>query len=336
MKKQFLLLIALLSVGIAASAQKEYKVAKSSGRLILNIDGAIVEGYNGNEIIFSKPEGEKEVVDERAKGLRIINGSGFTDNTGLGLDVTQKGDEINVNPVSKNSIFSYSNKSVLTIKVPQNVKVSFINSTNNGNSEIVLKNLKNEIEVSTTYNKIKLENNTGPMNVKSLHGSIDAIFSGEMKGPVSIISVYGHVDVALPANTKANVELSTNYGKLYAADGLKIAVEKTPVEKKEANTSAISSVSVVPPTPPTPPTAPTALTSSTSSRTRSLTINGRAATAGNVIYTKSGDDDADIVITGITGRGSGSSDTIKGKLNGGGADLILKSNFKNVYLREKQ
>ncbi len=256
MKKHSILLFSILIIAASVSAQKVYKVAKASGHLNLNITGAIIEGYSGNEIIFSVPKAETEVVDERAKGLRMINGSGFTDNTGLGLDVSDKGDEITVNAVIKDR------RDILTIRVPDNIKVSFTNTSNINYSEVILKNLKNEIEVSTNYNKIKLENNTGPMNIKTLYGSVDAAFSSDIKGPVSIVCVYGYVDVSLPGAAKANVELSTRYGKLYAAEVLKVAVDKNVGLNPDAN-------------------------------------------------------------------------TIKGKVNGGGADLILKSSYENVYLREK-
>ncbi len=97
MKKQFIFLFSLLAITVSASAQKEYKLSKSSGQLNLNISGAIVEGYSGSEIVFSMPNSEKEEVDERAKGLRASSGSGFTDNTGLGIECSAKGEEIQVN-----------------------------------------------------------------------------------------------------------------------------------------------------------------------------------------------------------------------------------------------
>lgn len=282
MKKHFMLLFSVLTIASSVYAQKEYKLARTSGHLTLNTAGAIIEGYNGNEIIFSVPKDENEVIDERAKGLRVINGSGFTDNTGLGLDVSVKGEEITVNPVTKDKT------SILTIRVPQNIKISFTNSSTIHQAEIILKNLKNEIEVSTTYNKIKLENNTGPMNIKTLYGSVDAMFANDIKGPVSIVSVYGYVDVSLAAATKANVELSTSYGKLYSAEGLKIAIDKSTGEKSEPNNAGIFNFSA----------------------------NG-----------------SDVRVTGFGANRS--SDSIRGKLNGGGSDLILKSTYKNVYLREK-
>lgn len=301
MKKQFIVLFSLLAIGISASAQKEYKLSKSSGQLNLNISGAIVEGYSGNEIVFSMPVSQKEEVDERAKGLRAISGSGFTDNTGLGIDVSTKGEEINVNAVNRDI------KGILTIKVPQNIKISFVNKSNVYQNEIILKNLKNEIEVSTSYNKIKLENNSGPMNIKTLYGSVDAIFTEAIKGPVSIISVYGYVDVSLPANAKANVELATSYGKLYAAEGLKIAIDKS--EKPERGGFVALSGG-----------------GTSNGNGQVATVRGQVLSALTTINS-----DGAVYEFG----GSRNSENIKGKINGGGADLILKSNYKNVYLREK-
>lgn len=299
MKKQLTLFCSLVIIALSANAQKEYKLSKSSGKLNLNISGAIVEGYSGNEIIFSSSKSENAVVDERAKGLRIISGSGFVDNTGLGIDVSEKGDEVNVNQVSKGARLG-----IITIKVPQNIKIAF-NYTYTNQEELILKNLKNEIEVSVSYNKIKLENNTGPMNIKTLYGSVDAIFSGEIKGPVSIVSVYGYVDVSMPVTTKANVELGTSSGNLYAGEGFKIAVEKTAPEKTgnamEGNT--VSGINI---------------------------IGNTATTTAIAGYGSNGQNTLNISTYNIRNK-----ETLKGKLNGGGADVILKSNYKNVYLREK-
>jgi len=295
MKKQFIVLFSLLTIAISASAQKEYKLTKASGHLTLNVPGAIIEGYAGNEIIFSSPKVEKEEVDERAKGLRAISASGFVDNTGLGLDVSEKGDEVTVNTVGRDR----DRTAILTIKVPQNIKISFTNKSSTYQSEIILKNLKNELDVSVSYNKIKLENNTGPMNIKTLYGSIDAIFAGEIKGPVSIVSVYGYVDVSLPLATKANVELSTSYGKLYAAEGFKIEIDPAAKEKtteKRINTDRGDQYVDF-----------------------STTINNAVSSA----------------MSTVNSNFNRNSDSIKGKINGGGADMILKSSYKNVYLRDK-
>ena len=313
MKKQFILALFLLTIVCSASAQKVYKLAKSSGRLNLNITGAVIEGYTGNEIIFTAAAGEEDQVDDRAKGLRAISGSGFTDNTGLGIEVIEKGEDINVNSVTKKT------EGLLTIKVPQGIKVVFNNTSNIYQSDLTLKNLKNEIEVSVSFNKISLENNTGPMNIKSLHGPVDAVFTGEIKGPISIVSVYGYVDVTMPTATKANIELASSRGNLYAADAFKISIEK-PVDKPDAKTGDKDLAAL-----------------------QNITITGRpaaTATAISGLEARRGQ-----IISGLSTRVNGltintisagrDAESIKGKINGGGMDLVFKSNFQNVYLRTK-
>jgi len=310
MKKKFIVLFTLLSLGMSAWAQKEYRLAKNTGRLNLNINGVIVEGYNGNEIIFSSQKKEDEVVDERAKGLKAISGSGFTDNTGLGIDVSVNGQDINVNTVNKGL------NGILSIKVPQNIKISFSNTNNLYSDEVILKNLKNEIEVSTTYNKIKLENNTGPMNIKTVYGSVDASFTGDIKGPVSIISVYNYVDVTLPVATKANVDLGTSYGKLYAADEFKIAIDKSRSSEEKPGSSSSVNVYV----------------NGTKTNVSKLS-DKKTDEDGPVVNNYKSNGGTAIVIKGYGGYREG--ENIKGTINGGGIDLILKSKYKNVYLRQK-
>lgn len=302
MKPQLILLFALFTLTLSASAQKQYKLAKSNGKLNLNISGATVEGYDGNEIIFSLPENENEEVDERAKGLKAFNSSGFKDNSGLGYDIAVTGDDINVNPVS------LTNQQKLSIKLPRNIRVSFINNNNMYRDTLTLKNLKTEIDVSVKGNDIVLINNVGPMNIKTLHGSVDASFPADLKGPISIISVNGHVDVALPASVKANLDVVSNYGKIYAADGLKIALNTVSNEKKSA--TGLTSVKTV----------------VIGKNAQFLSIKKTAATGES-----QGEN------TTITGLETGNyAELLNGKINGGGIDLILKSNHDNIYIREKQ
>src|SRR5690349_25082288 len=99
MKGTILMLVAA-TMFVAAQAQ-EYKVAKSSGRLeIREVNHVSIEGYNGNEIVFtSSSRGHDD--DERAKGLRALSSYGLEDNTGLGLSVVDKGDAIEVHQLKK-------------------------------------------------------------------------------------------------------------------------------------------------------------------------------------------------------------------------------------------
>lgn len=215
MKKYLIIVVCCLGT-IASIHAQEYKVAKSSGKLVLNLPSAIVEGYDGNEIIFGSQKPEEE-IDPRAKGLRAINGGGFVDNTGLGISVVEKGSTIEVNRVAANV--------AVRIKVPKGLIISFAcHGVNCG--DVVFKNMGNEIETSTDYNGVKLENVTGPVLVRAIYGSVDARFNEHIKGPISIASIYSVVDVSIPVDTKANIKLSSSHGTIMASSDLKIEMEK--------------------------------------------------------------------------------------------------------------
>lgn len=219
MKKYLLLTFGLAAMTVAMA--QDYKVAKSTGKLVINLSSVTVEGYAGNEIVFSSENMSKN-EDDRAKGLRPINGSGVTDNTGLGIAVADKGNTVEVSQVNQRD-------RRIHIKVPKGVAISYeFERVEAGKASF--KNIESELEVSVQYNSVSLENVTGPMTIKTIYGGIDAKLGDVLKGPISIASVYGHVDVAIPAATKANVLLSTSHGEIFAAADFKIDVEKNNSE----------------------------------------------------------------------------------------------------------
>lgn len=197
---------------------KTYKVSKNKGKLLVNLGKVTIEGYKGNEIIFSL-EGRIPAVDKRAEGLQVINALGLTDNTGLGINVSEKDGILEVNPLKKISFPS------IKILVPENVIVSFKHQSQYG-GKVVFRNMQNEIEIASTYNNVQLENITGPATVKSIYGDVEAVFSQNVKGPLSIISVYGHTDVSLPKSVKANLKVTTSYGDIYISPDFKIEQNK--------------------------------------------------------------------------------------------------------------
>ncbi|MEK6782713.1 MAG: DUF4097 family beta strand repeat-containing protein [Bacteroidota bacterium] len=217
--KKLVLVMGIVAVALSATFAQEFKVAKSTGRLELNIGRVTVEGYNGNEIVFSSKD-HRGKEDERANGLRAINSLGLEDNTGLGINVADKGNVIEVNQLKK------MNSPDVRIMVPKGVIVSFSFESQYGGTA-AFKNMENEIEVSANYNSIELENVTGPLTVKTVYGHVEADLSQNVKGPVSIVSVYGYADVTLPVATKANLKMSTSYGEIFVAPEFKIEIEKT-------------------------------------------------------------------------------------------------------------
>lgn len=217
--KRILSIVMISCLGVTTLMAQEYKVAKSSGRLeIKEVNKVTIEGYNGNEIVFSSRSGRSD-RDERAQGLRAVNRDGLEDNTGIGLSVQDKGTTVEVQQMKR-----MDGPDVL-IKVPRGVVVSYQHSSPHG-SRVEFRNVEGEIEVSTVHNKVLLDNVTGPMTVKTVHGEIDARLSPSLKSPVSIVSVHGIVDVALPLATKASMRMGTVYGEIFVDPEFKLELDR--------------------------------------------------------------------------------------------------------------
>ena len=208
----------LFALTVCAKAQ-DFKVNKSSGKLEINgLNRVTIEGYSGNEVIFSSRDGDKR-SDDRAKGLQAINSMGLVDNTGLGISVQEKQGVVEVHQLKK------MGGPEIRIQVPKGFTIHVSHQSNYG-SEINMKNIESEIEANVTYASINLENVSGPLTAKSVYGHVEADFSTNVKGPISIVSVYGYADVTLPLSVKANLKMSTSYGELYAAPEFKIENER--------------------------------------------------------------------------------------------------------------
>jgi hypothetical protein len=218
MKKKILTLIAGFLAAVNIVSAQEYKIAKSSGKLVIQeVNKVTIEGYNGNEIVFSSLDGPRE-KDSRAEGLRAISAMGLEDNTGIGLSVQDKGNTIEVYQLKK------MDGPRVKIMIPKGVSVSYSHSSPHGNA-ISFKNVESEIEVSTVHNGVNLENVTGPLNIKTVHGKIEANLGSNIKGPLSLGSTHGLVDITIPLSTKANVTLRTSYGEIFVDPALKIEID---------------------------------------------------------------------------------------------------------------
>ena len=212
MKKNNIIIAVLLAVTVTVAngqATDEYKFSVE-GKLVVNgINKISFEGYDGNEVIISTNV-KSSSKSERAEGLKLINGSGLVDNTGIGIAVTKSGGNTQVDELSKKSSRRYR------VKVPKNVTVVYEHYTAFG-STVVFSDITSEIEVKTNHSKVRLENMTGPMTVSTVHGRIEGTFTSlNQNGPVSIASSHGLIDISLPGGTKANVKLGTDWGEIYS------------------------------------------------------------------------------------------------------------------------
>src|SRR5438045_1517098 len=114
--KKLVVLIGIVIAALSSVVAQEFKVAKSTGKLAIYLGRVTVEGYSGSEIIFSSLENHGE-KDKRADGLRAISALGLEDNTGLGINVADKGNVVEVRQLKK------MNSPRIKIQVPKGVVV---------------------------------------------------------------------------------------------------------------------------------------------------------------------------------------------------------------------
>ena len=329
----------LLFTATQAFAQKEFKIAKSGGKLVINnISKLSVEGYEGKEIILSAKSKDEKKDDPRAAGLSPLSNVGF-DNTGIGVSVTEKENVTVVSPIER--------EISLKVKLPKNVALSF-KTTGFGSGDstvIMLSNINSEIDASTQYENVSLKNVTGPISLKTLHGNIEGKLTPFFKGPISLVSVYGFIDVTVPEGTKADMSINTVFETLYAAKDLKLVMDETP--KKENASFATTPLSglttvqngqlitidgttaaIAPKIKGTGNTTTVDVITSTTTNGKSAPVTARASTvSGDVAFAYSIDSPISSV---FSSRGT----TINGKLNGGGEKIILKSTHGKIYLRK--
>lgn len=297
----------------AEKVRKEYKFTKKTGKLSLDLGKAMIQGYKGDEVIISMMVEEKD-TDERAAGLKGISGSGFFDNTDMGLHVSHKED------ISYVRLIKGSNQDSISVKVPDNLLLT-VNDQGHigGNGNILIRDMKGEVEVSTTLGNVRLENLTGPLTVRTVNGNIEAILNTTLRGPISLLSTVGFIDLALPLKAKANLQMSTAVGNLYASD--EFDIEVVPTNEKAKRTITI-----------TKPKFKAGLTfrdSTTGAKPVDFESMDSIINESLSIMQES----LDVLSNQNFTVGYGTGNNVKGKINGGGDDVILRTTSGTIYLR---
>lgn len=205
------LLAFLMISGLGLSAQDHTINVGNASQTTLNlkeINRVKVEEYSGSTITISNSSGTSK--PSRAEGLKPLSARG-EDNTGIGLNVSENGNDITVFQAARRA------KGVYKVQVPKGVKINIEHTGNWEGGKIEVYNVSSELEISGRFNSVYMENITGPALVNTVHGSIEAIFTSLSQiGPTSLVSVHSTVDVTMPANTKANINIKTPYGEAYS------------------------------------------------------------------------------------------------------------------------
>jgi lia operon protein LiaG len=214
MKTKLVLLTSLSVLWTSFSLNsQDYKIPVENAKDgILSLSGfsgdITLEGYPGNEIIFTSDNLSKE-SPERAKGLKPVYPAG-TDNTGIGLSVEKNGNQVTVT-----CLLPFTRNDEYTIKVPENLSLKIQSSCENYN-DLFVKKMKNEIEIQTC-GAINLTDVSGPLVLSTISGDINVALAGvNMDKPFSINSVSGEIDITLPAKITADIEMGSVSGAMYS------------------------------------------------------------------------------------------------------------------------
>lgn len=208
--------LALIGLSTCLSSQSSYILPSGKKSIFINEVNRVTIIGTTESVAKIEIEGSQLAHPERAKGLRLVNGSGYDDNTDIGLSIVEEDDQMVIREVSNRSRRRY------TIYVPSDYEVSYHITSNRGGG-LIIEDVKAELDVSTLHNSITMTGVSGPMAIHSVHGRIEATFDKvNQTGPISIYSVHGHLDVSIPSQTKADVSMFSGHGEIYSDVDLKI------------------------------------------------------------------------------------------------------------------
>jgi len=215
--KKYILIIVVSCMSLASIRAQNEKYSK----VILHLSSVDIEGWDEDNMITFYPNDSTHFpVDPKATGLKpVYMGRKFA----YGVGMVQKGSVVEFYELKPETHFR--------IKLPRNVSVLYICHKKMDSAKVICKNLTGEIEIESDYNDVSLENVTGPVIVRTLYGSVNAVFTQPVKNTVSISSMHASVDLSMPATTQANVKFKSPPGNVLASPEFKIAIEKSA--KKE-------------------------------------------------------------------------------------------------------
>ena len=169
----------------------------------------ILKTHDKNELLIKVFNNEPK--PEKAKGLKLV-GIGGEDNTNVGFNVVQSGNNLIVENVRK------SGGAEIFLPKSQNVSV-----TNTWNGDIDIEGFSGEVEANANLNGgLNLTNLSGPITAYSLNEGIRVEFDKiNQDAPILIRTTNGEIDVTLPASTSADLELSSWNGDVYSNFDLK-------------------------------------------------------------------------------------------------------------------
>lgn len=198
---------------------------------------------------------------------------------------------------------NFNSTDSIWIKVPKQTILTVQGlSSGTTKGDIIISNLSDLVEVSNYIGGIKLDNINGPIAASTILGNIDVTLKQLVKGPLVFTATAGHIDIALPEKTTANIDILSINGELFASPSFHITPILITEEDETKDTISIAEGN------------PVFLRNFKNRLHTFASHRNRIRTARSV------------------------PNQIKGKINGGGDDIILRTTQGKIYLRttEKQ
>ena len=207
------LIVFLCTCVLAINAQAQSDYTKSLNGIewvkIKSRSEITIKTHDKNEILIKALN--LAPIPSKAKGLKLV-GIGGEDNTDIGFNVVQTGNDLIVESVRK------SGGAEIYLPKSQNVSV-----TNTWDGDIYIEGFTGEVEANAKLNGgLTMSNISGPITAYALNEDIKVVFNTiNQNSPIVIRTTNGEIDVTLPENTKADLELNSWNGDAYTNFDLK-------------------------------------------------------------------------------------------------------------------
>ena len=180
------------------------------------VEGGIVGGVLELEKMDEKAIQELKEKKKRAKkteGMRRIAAP-----VGPGLEIEEENNKMEISAASWKQTVDFM------IQVPYSTSLELY-AHNNG--DIVIENVRGEIEVGHHNGSLTLKDISGNVLAHTFNGDILVTFIEIEPGkPMSFRTWNGDIDVTFPSNIKANIKMKSDRGDVYS--DFDIQLEKTP------------------------------------------------------------------------------------------------------------
>ncbi len=323
-----------------SGADKRVMIFSASNRLT-------IEGTTGTEVIIETGKPERDIPEE-AEGLKMVTPGGMTDNTGIGANVVVEGNTLRIKlPKSR-----YSGDYIL--KIPKTLNIS-VKEVLNSYATWEISGMSGEVETETSFSSLKIKNVSGPIVAHGGYGKIYVEYDQLNQTRPNSITSSGSIDITLPADTKANLKVQTMYADFFTDFDIipsKVeVVEKAPKGNIRYTTYNNQTVYI------NENGAYDRFGKKFGEADYTKIIEAEDAKRGKVAKAQSSDLAKDLAKVDIDLTSSELTTTLKdkrkatkddcncsdgnagatvGTINGGGVNLIIKSNFENIYLRKKK